>query len=588
MRRTFLERAADIRLGHDAALDAWIHGLMVDNNIAHTLNPDIIAGPEQLSFMVCLEEGQVYLPCPDTVFRQLQSRDKTALRQQYQAIWEETKRRVLRIPSPHKRRLLLQFCRLRYRQGTAAGTLLPTRLAKRMAALALTLDDPWDDPWRSRRQAAHRRQRHLLELPALQDALDALPPDFSRGNSLRAEGERLSRHALARRLVLALAGDAIAAQAADSPSALTATHLQPLFAHADQEMETACRVLLQTAGKRGTVLLLCDAEGGTVFDLFLADLCTELGMRVVYAVKSACCDMAPVLDDLEDDPGLRGLVPREGILHDKRASKNDLLRHLRAHRLAIIHDGTSEALNLYRVSVTFSRAWKEADLILAKGRASADILLGTSHQFTRDILCFWQDGQGRHSAFRPHSPQAHKFNEQDIAAQAEGIISRMRAARRAGHNVMFYSCIIGSIPGQTHTAVELARAFVDKLRRQMDNTLIINPAEHFVDGMDGDDLMYMWERVQRSGCIDIWRFQTVEDIEESFALLGRKMPAAWTGKDATYSTGCTKEMRIALEMQAENREMQIIGPEARMFMRRGEYGVGKYFDAALTRPRHEA
>ena len=162
------------------------------------------------------------------------------------------------------------------------------------------------------------------------------------------------------------------------------------------------------------------------------------------------------------------------------------------------------------------------------------------------------------------------------------------AARRAGHNVMFYSCIIGSIPGQTRTAVELARAFVDKLRRQMDNTFIINPAEHFVDGMDGDDLMYMWERVQRSGCIDIWRFQTVEDIEESFALLGRKMPAAWTGKDATYSTGCTKEMRIALEMQAENREMQIIGPEARMFMRRGEYGVGKYFDAALSPRRHEA
>ena len=46
-------------------------------------------------------------------------------------------------------------------------------------------------------------------------------------------------------------------------------------------------------------------------------------------------------------------------------------------------------------------------------------------------------------------------------------------------------------------------------------------------------------------------------------------------------------MRIALEMQAVNREMQIIGPEARMFMRRGEYGVGKYFDAALGRTQHE-
>lgn len=585
MRRSFLQRAADIRLGHDAALDAWIYGVMVDNNIAYPLNPHIIAGPEQLSFMVCLEEGQVYLPCSDVVFRLLQSRDKTALRQQYEAIWEETKQLVRQIPSTHTRRLLLQFCRLRYRQGTAAGTLLPTRLAKRMAAQVLTIDDPWGDPWKARRQAAHERQCRLLRLDALQEALDALPPDFGResSRSLRAEGERLSRHALARRLVLALSGDA-PDLTEDSP----VERFLQLFAQADQEMETACRILLQTAGRRGKVLFLCDAEGGAAFDLSLARLCTDLGMRVIYAVKSACYDMAPVLDDLEEDPGLRELVSREGILHDERAGKNDLLRHLRAHRLAVIHDGTSEALNLYRVSVTFSRAWKEADLILAKGRGPADILLGTSHQFTRDILCFWQDGQGRHSAFRPHSPQAHKFNEQDIAAQAESIINSMRAARRAGRNVMFYSCIIGSIPGQTRTAVELARAFVDKLRRQMDNTFIINPAEHFVDGMDGDDLMYMWERVQRSGCIDIWRFQTVEDIEESFALLGRKMPAAWTGKDATYSTGCTKEMRIALEMQAENREMQIIGPEARMFMRRGEYGVGKYFDAALNPRRHEA
>ena len=59
------------------------------------------------------------------------------------------------------------------------------------------------------------------------------------------------------------------------------------------------------------------------------------------------------------------------------------------------------------------------------------------------------------------------------------------------------------------------------------------------------------------------------------------MPPQWSGKDSTYSTGCTKEMRIALDVQGKNREMQIIGPEARLFFRRGEYGVGKYFDASI-------
>ena len=592
MRRVFHERAADVRLGRDAALDAWIYGLMVDNNIAYPLNPAIIAGPEQLAFMVCLDEGQVYLPCSDSLFRQLQSRDKRELRARYQHIWQETQKMVRRVSDRHARRLLLQFCRLRYRQAVAAGTILPTRLAKRMAGAVLTLDDPWGDPWQERRQAAHERQRRFLSLPAVQAALDFLPPRAATeeaSRSLQAEGRRLSRHALSRRLALALAGsgqaDACCGGAgADAPSE---AQLRELFARAERELENACDCLLEVAARRGTVLLLCDREGGTVHDLELARFCTGLGLRVIYAVKSSCYDNAPTLDDLEGDPALAELFSRDGILHDERAGKNALLRHLRAHRLTVIGDGTSEALNLYRVSVTFSRAWKEADLVLAKGRTSAEILLGTSHAFTRDILCFWHDGEGMHGVFRPHSPRAHKFNEHDIARRADAIIADMRAARRAGKNVMFYSCIIGSIPGQTHTAIELVRAFVDKLRRQMDNTFIINPAEHFADGMDGDDLMFMWERVQRSGCIDIWRFQTVEDIEESFALLGRKVPAVWTGKDATYSTGCTKEMRIALEMQAVNREMQIIGPEARMFMRRGEYGVGKYFDAALGRTQHE-
>ena len=42
-------------------------------------------------------------------------------------------------------------------------------------------------------------------------------------------------------------------------------------------------------------------------------------------------------------------------------------------------------------------------------------------------------------------------------------------------------------------------------------------------------------------------------------------------------------MRIAMEVQARNREMQIIGPAPHLFFRRGEYGVGKYFDASITR-----
>jgi hypothetical protein len=63
--------------------------------------------------------------------------------------------------------------------------------------------------------------------------------------------------------------------------------------------------------------------------------------------------------------------------------------------------------------------------------------------------------------------------------------------------------------------------------------------------------------------------------------MGMRVPPIWAGKDSTFSTGCTKEMRIALDMQRKNPEMQIIGPAAERFFRRSEYGVGKFSDAVL-------
>ena len=120
--------------------------------------------------------------------------------------------------------------------------------------------------------------------------------------------------------------------------------------------------------------------------------------------------------------------------------------------------------------------------------------------------------------------------------------------------------------------------FIQHIKSQFAKTFIINPSEYYEPGMDADDLMYMWEIVQRSGLIDIWRFQTYEDIVKAFEIMNKKVPPEWVGKDATFSTGCTKEMNIALEVLQKNPEMQIIGPSKEKFMRRKEYGVGKMYD----------
>ena len=331
------------------------------------------------------------------------------------------------------------------------------------------------------------------------------------------------------------------------------------------------------------ILYLPDVAGGLLFDLLAIRALLRLGHRVILAFKAGFYFDAPTIWDNDNDPILDAALTGAHFLDEPSVAKNALLQVIRENPLTVISDGTRERLNLYRVSVTFARAWKEADLILAKGALNHLRLIGTDQQFTRDIAAFHRDADGTFRLdFKPRAAGARSFTEAEITAKAEEIISGMRQAKAAGKAVMFYSAIIGSIPGQTQTAIALVSAFVASLREKMSGTYIINPAEHFEEGMDADDLMFMWEKVQRSGLLDVWRFQTHFDIEKSFALLGRPMPPAWAGKDATFSTGCTKEMHIALSMQERQPELQIIGPDPQKFVRRREYGVGRFFDAAIS------
>ena len=62
------ESVSRIRLGQNDRFDAWLYSMLIDNNLAFHMNPDIIASPEQLAFMVHLGQDQVYLPCSDATF----------------------------------------------------------------------------------------------------------------------------------------------------------------------------------------------------------------------------------------------------------------------------------------------------------------------------------------------------------------------------------------------------------------------------------------------------------------------------------------------------------------------------------------
>ncbi|KUG30040.1 hypothetical protein ASZ90_000061 [hydrocarbon metagenome] len=570
----------DIRYGRDPYLDAWILHFMTENSIEYTIDPAKNASPEQLRFMVSLEPDQVYVPCTDEMLASLlDKRLEPPLLRQYNERWD----RIVRLiegckADDYTKKRVMSLCEHKYRQALTHPTLIPSRLMKRLNTIFLTQSGQ-DDPSRERKRLLNRRAFAFVQRPEFKDLLYACPEELMACRSIPDMRFELNSLELKRLFSLScwpriweqegqLPGPEELAREMAEEGGSFATVRGLVDPHRQGEMK---------------ILYLPDVSGGFVIDVLFVRTLLRMGHRVIVALKEGFYFDAPTFWDAEEDPLLTSVLAGAYFLEDNRAGKNDLLRVIRENPLVVISDGTRERLNLHRVSVTFARAWKEADLVIAKGEFNHRRLLLTSHQFTRDILSFRRDREGRfHLEFKPKAPGTRKFTEADIKNKAEEIIQGMRSARLSGKSVMFYSAIIGSIPGQTQRAIAVVNAFIAHLRERLTGTYIINPAEHFEEGMDADDLMFMWERVQRCGLIDVWRFQSHSDIETSFELMGQPVPPAWAGKDATFSTGCTKEMHIALSMQGKQPELQIIGPDPEKFFRRREYGVGKFCDAAIS------
>jgi uncharacterized protein with ATP-grasp and redox domains len=570
-----LERVSDIHTSDDPLLEAWLYHFLMENNIEYLLNPSIVASPEQMRFMVAMQEDQVYLPCDDALFFLIYRQQGAELSEEYLKVWRFVSSLVQTYNmSPADSSRILGLCRYRFELFFSERLVLPSRMMKRLLSIVLTqCGDP--DPFREKKRQRNERAVQMLADPRYTAILESCPESGDACVTIPNLRRELYLTEMSRLFILSTMRDIW--EKSVTPEIVEAGLVADIH---------KCDCLRQVFGEENTprkkVLYIPDVAGAFMFDLAIIRSLLRQGHKVVLALKDAFYFDSPVVWDMENDPELAKVMARAHMAKNDHLSKNQLLQLLRENRFLVISDGLAEQLNLYRASVTFARAWKECDVIIAKGRRNKALFLGSSHQFTRDIICVWRASDGEFSMeLKPGADWVRQFPEQEILERARAIVARMQKARDEGRTVMFYSAIIGSIPGQTSVAIQLVNAFVADLRERLDTTLIINPAEHFEEGMDGDDLMFMWEYVQRSGLLDVWRFQTVEDIEKSFALLGRKVPAVWSGKDSTFSTGCTKEMRIALDMQKQHPEMQIIGPASEKFFRRRDYGVGKYFDVSI-------
>jgi hypothetical protein len=574
--------------------DAWYTAFFIENHMDYFAYPENVATPDQVRFMVYTENEERYYPCSDRMFNAIMNRNQSDF---IQSKYAEVLARVLNlihrlIDDPWERDYLDALIRIKYEHETRDEIMIPSRLEKRLINIFLNRTQI-EDPYFCEKGMRNLRAIAAFSSTACKNALNQLEAE-ELGDTHRTltETREVLRFIELKRL-LALTAE-MSLWIDDNSARLTESdYCRILKRPVTGDGAQALFDFLGIRGKESTenpglvpkkILWLGDESGEIMVDLVIIRLLARLGHKIILCLKEGPVYTKVDFEDAHSEETLNSQLEKAYFIRERSLGKNELVDILRSdYNVIVISDGTRENINLLLASTTFARLFKEVDGVISRGPDQQRRFFGSHFQFTQNIYNISTGSDGTVMVnFKSRHPAVIKYTYKDLEEKAKSVIEQMRAAKQKGMTVMFYSGIIGSIPGKLRTAKKIMSVFVDHLRREYAMTFIINPSDYFEEGMDADDLMYMWEIVQRSGFIDIWRFQTYEDIVQAFRMIKSKVPPEWVGKDATFSTGCTKEMKIAMDVQKKHPEMQITGPAKEKFMRRSEYGVGMLYDQRLA------
>lgn len=580
-------------LGQKPERDAWYTAFFIENHLDYFTHPEHAATPEQIRFMIYTEDDERYYPCSDRMFEAIINRDQSRfLQNKYRAVLKKLLDLVNRqIEDKLERNYLSSLIKIKFKHETRDQIMIPSRLEKRLMRIFINRTQI-EDPCTDEKAKRNLRVKHALNSEAFKSALNHVDSSDLRPSPTTLGGIKEFAERIEIKRLFSLSVEKSLWESDISKSCTKNDYLQ-LFTR--KMTGNGVKPLLTFLGihekdtsndtaRNNKILWLANESGEMVVDLAIIRYLTKLGHKVIIALKEGPLFTKVCLDDVQRDNTLSKALGDAKLITERNLSKNALVRTLRGDNPIIaMSDGTSEILNLMLASTAFARIFKEVDGIISRGHDQKRRFFDTHFQFTRDIYNISSTPKGRvQISYKPKHPSSIKFSHAELDQKAKTIIELMAQAKQKGMTVIFYSGIIGSIPGKIKIAKEIMAVCIQNLKNQFAQTFIINPSEYFETGMDADDLMYMWESVQTSGLIDIWRFQTYEDIDQAFQSMGQKVPPEWVGKDATFSTGCTKEMRIAIEVQKKHPEMQIIGPSKEKFMRRDEYGIGKMYDRRFS------
>lgn len=580
--------------GQDPDLDAFYAIFFIENHLDHSIYPDEVASPEQIGFMVYMENEKThYYPCSDSMFKSIIKRDiDYDLQKRYDQVRENILNLVEKfIEDSDKKEFLKSLFTIKIEHETRDKMMIPSRLEKRLFKIFIN-QSGITDPYQKIKYEKNKKVKALLDSPEFKKAIDSveIDPDVKIPDSLSYIRRKLEYIEL-KRFISLTSEKEIWENHEDTE--VNRNLINKCF---DKEFKgNGTEAFFKFLGIEGggsvierrsqkKLLWLADEAGEVIIDIRIVKYLASLGHKVFFVLKDGPIYSKVDITDAEDDSILNKELSGAEFIYDKELSKNQVISYLQKEKhVLVISDGTQENLNLLLTSTTFARAFKECDAVISRGDDQKRRFFDTHFTFTRPVFNISSDEENSVVIdLKPANSNVIRFSREDLENKASKIVDEMRLKSELGWTVMFYSGVIGSIPGKIDEAKEIMSTFVKYLENSFENTFIINPSKYYEPGMDADDLMYMWEIVQRSGYINIWRFQTSEDISESFRILNRKMPPEWVGKDSTYSTGCTKEMDIAVSVLETNPEMQLIGPSREKFMRRKDYGVGKMYDKKLS------
>lgn len=566
----------------DPDFSAWFTSFFLKNHIDPFAYPTKVGAREQVEFMVYPENEVRYYPCSDRMFNAIMSKQyPDYLKNQYKDVLKRIMALVDKfIDSKYDKIFLKELIEIKYKDEIHTGLLMPSRLEKRLYKIFLSRTHI-ENPYSLEKKAANRNISKFLNSQTFNKALNHIDDSLGmvKDLSLFELREKIKQIEF-KRLLSLMQHDHL--WACENVKICSLSKIKSM-------MKTTIKgdglnfLLSLIRLKKQKILWLANEAGEIVVDLMLVKFLTELGHTIILSVKEAPFFTKVCLADIRTDPVLIKELENANFIHEKTISKNTLVELLKQdNHIHVVSDGTSEELNLLLVSTSFSRIFKEVDCVISRGINQKEILIDSHFNFTQNIINISHEKKSLIITHKPRHPDFIKFSHQQLEEKANYIIDQMKSAKDKGMTIMFYSGIIGSIPGKIDVAKKIMTTFIEYLKGQSTSLFVINPSFYYEPGMDADDLMYMWEIVQLSTYIDIWRFQTSEDIAKSFAIMEQKVPPEWIGKDSTYSTGCTKEMKIAQKVQKKNFEMQLIGPSLDKFMRRDEYGVGSMYDQRLA------